>query len=247
MNNVENINPYNSNERKSVQIENTFDKIAARYDFMNRILSMGIDVSWRRRSLRSLQKSSPMQILDVATGTGDLSIMEAKEFPCAKVTGIDLSEGMLAIAKSKAEQKASTNPIDFIQGDCLKMPFIDNSFDLATIAFGIRNFEDLEAGCREIRRVLRPGCTLLIIELSRPTNKLLAGFYSFYLNRVIPVLGKLLTGRSSEYKYLPESIKHVPQGAEMLNILTHAGFTSCKSKSYTFGSCSCYTAVASEE
>jgi len=239
--NVEKITPYNDNESKSAQIETAFDRIAQRYDFMNRLLSMGIDTSWRRKALRSLGDITPVQILDVAAGTGDLSIMAAKKFRRAEVTGIDLSQKMLDIAKNKAKRKVPSQQIHFVQGDCLKMPFADDTFDLATIAFGIRNFENINTGCQEIRRVLKPGGILLIIELSRPQNKILSCFYNLYLNHVIPVLGRVLTGSTSEYRYLPESIKYVPQGAEMLALLGDAGFSNRSLVTHTFGICTCYT------
>jgi len=246
MNNVENICPYDKRECKGKQIEHVFDQIAPRYDFMNRLLSMGIDTSWRRKALKSLGKITPVQILDIAAGTGDLSIMAAKKFKGAEVTGIDLSQNMLNVAKNKAKLKAPSQQIHFVQGDCLKMPFADDTFDLATIAFGIRNFENINAGCQEIRRVLKPGGTLLIIELSRPQNKILSHFYNLYLNHIIPVLGKVLTGSTSEYKYLPESIKYVPQGAEMMTLLEDAGFSNRSLVTHTFGVCSCYTAEKPE-
>ncbi len=244
MKKVEEVTPYADSARKSVQIENAFDQIAPRYDFMNRLLSLGIDISWRRKAFNSLAEIHPERILDIATGTGDLAIMAAGKFPAAEITAIDLSQKMLAIAKRKALTPRGAERISFVQADCLCMPFPAQSFDLATIAFGIRNFENIDAGCREIHRVLKPEGTLLIIELSRPQNKFLTGIYNFYLSRIIPLFGRFFTGCRAEYTYLPESIRQVPQGAEMLAILSSAGFRNSRITRYTFGLCSCYTAEA---
>ena len=239
---VEKITPYGGEEIKSVQIKHAFNRIAPRYDFMNRLLSMGIDVTWRKRALKSF-RSTPVTILDLATGTGDMAIMEAKKFPEAEITGMDLSEEMLTIAEQKSTRNNLSSRIRFVQGDCLASPFADNSFDLATIAFGIRNFEDIAAGCREMLRILRPGGTLVILELSRPQVPLFSSFYHFYLTKVIPAMGKLFAGRPVEYAYLQKSISCVPQGEEVLRLLRSAGFTDCRTARYTFGACSCYTAV----
>ncbi len=244
--NVEKITPYGGDENKGAQIEQAFDHIAPRYDFMNRLLSMGIDITWRRRALRSIS-NAPSSILDLATGTGDLIIMEAETFPEAMITGIDLSRKMLSIAKSKAEKNKFSDRINFIQGNCLEMPFEDNSFDVATIAFGIRNFESIVAGYKEMLRVLKPGGELVVLELSRPQTKILSAFYSFYLTKVTPALGSFFTGNRKEYRYLPESINCVPQGKEMLALLRDADFRECRFQTYTFGICSCYTAVKDKE
>ena len=239
---VEKITPYGGEESKGRQIEQAFDTIAPRYDFMNRLLSMGIDVTWRKRALKSLTYR-PSRILDLATGTGDLAVMEAKLFPESKITGVDLSEEMLAIARAKSRRNRVESRIDFSKADCLALPFEESSFDLATIAFGIRNFEDIPAGLKEMLRVLKPGGRVLIVELSRPEPRLLSSFYNFYLTKVTPALGTVLTGKKKEYKYLPESIGHVPQGETMLGLMQGAGFKKCRFQTYTFGICSCYTAV----
>ena len=246
MKNVEKITPYTNSERKSVQITSAFNIIAPRYDFMNRLLSLGIDISWRRKALNSIAESHPGQILDLAAGTGDLSIMAALKFPRSKITAIDLSEKMLEIAKLKAQKAKVAQQIDFLQADCLSLPFPDKTFDLTTIAFGIRNFENIDAGCREMQRILKPGGTLLIIELSRPQKKLPACIYNFYLQNIIPLLGRVFTECKTEYTYLATSIKQVPQGSAMLAILSNAGFINCSVTRYTFGVCSCYTAEAEQ-
>ncbi len=239
---VEKITPYGGDANKGAQIEQTFDQIAPRYDFMNRLLSMGIDIIWRKRALRAIA-GVPASILDLATGTGDLIIMAAKKFPDAKLIGIDLSHAMLSIAQRKITQRKIDDRVNFIQGNCLTMPFADNSFDVATIAFGIRNFESIVAGYTEILRVLKPGGQVIVLELSRPQRKLLSAFYNFYLTKITPALGNLCTRNRMEYQYLPESIKCVPQGEEMLTLLRDAGFKESLFQSYTFGICSCYSAV----
>ena len=239
---VEKITPYGGDDSKGVQIEQAFDRIAPRYDFMNRLLSLRLDVTWRKRALKTIP-GEPSSILDLATGTGDLAILEAQAFPQAKVTGIDLSTAMLSRAEKKTQRKGLPDRISFMRGDCLALPFEDNSFDAATIAFGIRNFENLTDGCKEAFRILRPGGILVIPELSRPQITFFSDFYHLYPTKVTPALGKLFTGRIFEYAYLQKSIDCVPQGEEMLNILHNAGFTDCRVKTYTFGTCSCYTAA----
>lgn len=242
--NVEKITPYTGGESKSAQIERAFDQIAPHYDFMNRLLSVGIDISWRRRALNSLAAMNPGQILDVATGTGDLAISLAAKFPGAAITALDLSQKMLQAAQVKARRKGVAGQIEFLQGDALAMPFPDATFELATIGFGLRNFENIDAGCCEMHRVLKLGGTLLVLELSRPQAKILSRGYNFYLSRVIPLLGRTFAGCEAEYTYLPASIKEVPQGEAMLAILSRAGFSNCRVKRYACGLCSCYTATA---
>ncbi|MFO7937238.1 MAG: bifunctional demethylmenaquinone methyltransferase/2-methoxy-6-polyprenyl-1,4-benzoquinol methylase UbiE [Kiritimatiellia bacterium] len=238
---VEKITPYGGEERKSIQIEHAFDMIAYRYDFMNRLLSIGIDTLWRKKALKLLPDTCS-DILDIATGTGDQAILAAETFPQANITGIDLSAEMLAIAEKKARRQGLSGRIAFKRGDCSALPFDSNSFDVVSISFGIRNFESMAKSCAEVLRVLRPGGLLVILELSRPQAKLLSGFYSFYLNKVTPALGRLFTGRTFEYTYLQKSIGCVPQGNNMLSLLSDSGFTECRNQTYTFGICSCYTA-----
>jgi len=242
MKKIETITPYTDNASKQEQITTAFNTIAPRYDFMNRLLSLGIDVLWRQKALRSIGSSAPENILDLATGTGDFALMAARKFPGARITGIDLSDRMLEIANTKIRAKKFPQAIEFIRADCLQTPFPENKFDLATLAFGIRNFADLDAGCREINRILKPGGRILILELSRPSNRLISALYNFYLKHIIPALGHIFSGSQREYTYLQESIRHVPQAEEMLDILRQAGFINDDVQRYTFGICSCYTA-----
>ena len=239
--NVEKLTPYSSGESKRVQITQAFDVLAHRYDLLNRVFSFGIDLLWRRRALRLLQKTPPARLLDVATGTADLAIMAARRWPRAHIVGLDLSEKMLAIGGAKAAAAKLDTRITLRTGDGLALDFPDASFDAVTAAFGVRNFENLVAGFSEMRRVLKPGGRVVILELSEPQRFPLRRLYAFYLRRVIPRVGTLLTGHAREYVYLPASIEQVPQGEAMLDLLRTTGFAGCRCETYTFGICSCYT------
>lgn len=243
---VESITPYNSGERKREQITQAFDVIAHRYDRLNRILSFGIDSGWRRRALRLLVQDQPPpeRILDVATGTADFAILAARRLPRAHITGIDLSAGMLATGRAKIERAKLCDRIDLVHGDCLELPFADGSFDAVTVAFGVRNFENIVAGLAEMRRVLAPGGCVVILELSQPERMPMRALFRLYLRGVMPLLGRLFSGHVQEYRYLPASIEQVPQGQVMLGLLRAAGFDACRSACYTFGVCSCYTGAS---
>ena len=241
--NVEHVTPYDSGEGKRIQIERAFDTIAHRYDRLNRLMSFGIDVLWRRRALRLLQPDSPARLLDVATGTADFAIHAARRVPHVQVTGIDLSEGMLRIGRAKVANAKLDSRITLIVGDCLSLPFADGTFDAVTVAFGVRNFEDIPAGLAEMRRVVKPGGRVVILELSQPERFPMRPLFRFYLKTVMPLMGKLFSGHAKEYRYLPASIEHVPQGEAMLALLRTAGFSDCRRQTYTFGICSCYTGL----
>ena len=238
---VENVTPYGSNECKRVQITRAFDSIARLYDRMNRILSFGIDLCWRRRALRHLRGIPHALILDVATGTADFAIMAARRLPQARITGIDLSECMLAAGRTKVTGAGLDGRITLQVGDGLALDFPNGTFAAVTVAFGVRNFENLSAGFAEIRRVLKPGGSLVILELSEPEAFPMRQLYRLYLRRTIPFVGRMFTGLTSEYRYLQASIEHVPQGESMLALIRGAGFTDCTFETYTFGICSCYT------
>ncbi|MBR6284664.1 MAG: bifunctional demethylmenaquinone methyltransferase/2-methoxy-6-polyprenyl-1,4-benzoquinol methylase UbiE [Muribaculaceae bacterium] len=229
-----------------------FDSIAPAYDFMNRAMTLGIDRWWRRVAVRHAKRhlaSSPphrdaaAQVLDVATGTGDFAILLHQSLPPCQVTGIDLSQGMLEVAQRKVAQRQLQNTIHFMQGDCLAMPFEGNAFDAVTVAFGVRNFEHIDQGYREMLRVLRPGGLVCVVELSTPRNKLIRWFYDLYTLRIIPAMGALKSGDSSAYRYLPLSIAAVPQGEEMLELMQAAGFEHCQQQRLTLGTCTIYTGV----
>ncbi len=239
---IEQIKPYNATGTKAEQVEQMFNSIAPAYDFMNRAMTLGIDRWWRKVAVRRLKAAQPELVLDVATGTGDFAIQVLRHTGAAHVTGIDLSEGMLQVAREKVNKAGLTDKITFSRGDCLELPFADNSFDAVTVAFGVRNFQDIERGYREMLRVLRPGGRLCVLELSTPQNRLVRFFYDIYTMHVIPFLGSLKSGDRSAYRYLPLSIAAVPQGAEMSRIMTQAGFTDATATGLTLGVCSLYIA-----
>lgn len=241
---VEEIKPYNGEGGKAKQVEEMFDSIAPAYDFMNRAMTLGIDRWWRRVAVRMVGKTHPQHILDVATGTGDFAIDLYRKLQPQQVVGIDLSQGMLDVAREKITRRGLSDAITVQQGDCLALPFEDGSFDAVTVAFGVRNFEHLLQGYKEMHRVLEPGGTLCVVELSTPRNRVVRWFYDLYTLHIIPWMGSLKSGDRSAYRYLPQSIAAVPQGDDMLAIMREAGFTNCKVKRLTLGTCSIYVGNA---
>lgn len=242
-NTVEHIKPYGNEGDKTGQVRQMFDSIAPAYDFMNRAMTMGIDKWWRKVAVKKVKATAPARILDVATGTGDFAIKLYQDIKPQHVTGMDLSDGMLEVARRKVKSRGLENVIAFEQGDCLKLKYNDNSFDAVTVAFGVRNFEHIEQGYREMHRVLSPGGMLCVVELSTPRNKFIRWFYDLYTLHIIPAIGSLKSHDKSAYRYLPVSIAAVPQGEDMLNIMRNAGFENCKVKTLTLGTCSIYTAT----
>ena len=238
---VEKITPYNNDERKAKQVEEMFDSIAPAYDFMNRAMTLGIDRWWRRVAVRMVGKSHPKRILDVATGTGDFAIDLYRKLQPEQVVGIDLSQGMLDVAREKIARHGLGDAVSVQQGDCLALPFGEKSFDAVTVAFGVRNFEHLLQGYQQMHRVLRPGGVLCVVELSTPRNRFVRWFYDLYPLHIIPWFGALKSHDKSAYRYLPQSIAAVPQGENMLAIMHEAGFENCKVKRLTLGTCSIYT------
>lgn len=241
-NKVENIKPYSDEGAKAKQVEQMFDSIAPAYDFMNRAMTLGIDRWWRRVAVKMVGKTRPQRILDVATGTGDFAIDLYRKLKPEQVVGIDLSQGMLDVAREKIEKYDLKKGITVEQGDCLALPFEDNGFDAVTVAFGVRNFEHLLQGYQQMFRVLRPGGMLCVIELSTPRNRFVRWFYDLYTLHIIPWFGALKSHDKSAYRYLPQSIAAVPQGDDMLSIMRQAGFHDCKVKRLTLGTCSIYSA-----
>ena len=239
---VEQVKPYGEGA-KTEQVRQMFDNIAPAYDFMNRAMTMGIDIWWRKLAVKRLKRLHPTRLLDVATGTGDFAIQLHRSLQPQHITGIDLSQGMLDEAKRKVKEKGLEKDISFEQGDCMALPMQDEAFDAVTVAFGVRNFEHLLQGYREMARVLKPGGMLCVIELSTPRNRVIRWFYDIYTLHIIPWAGSLKSGDSSAYRYLPQSIAAVPQGDEMLAIMREAGFTGCKVKRLTLGTCSIYTGI----
>lgn len=240
---VERITPYGGEPGdKSRQVREMFDSIAPAYDFMNRAMTLGIDHLWRRRAVGLLRDCQHDDILDIATGTGDLAIRLARELDPIAVTGVDLSEGMVEIGRAKVEKEGLADVVTLGIGDCLLLPFTDGSFDAVTCAYGVRNFADLLAGYREMHRVLRPGGTAVILELSTPTSGIVKPFYNLYTRHVIPTVGRLVSKDVRAYSYLPESIAAVPQGSEMTAIMLEAGFAEARAIPLTFGVCTIYVA-----
>lgn len=236
------ITPYGDERSKHEQVQEMFDSIAPAYDFMNRAMTMGIDKLWRRRAVRMIESTWPGRLLDVATGTGDLAIKLARRMPECRVTGIDLSAGMLAVGREKVAAAGLDGRITFEQADCLALPFDDESFDCVTVAYGVRNFERLADGYREMARVLRPGGMLCVIELSTPRGWLTGPLYRLYTRRVIPLVGRLISKDVRAYSYLPESIAAVAQGEEMLALMRDAGLRDTRYRPMTFGTCTIYSA-----
>ncbi|QJX48403.1 bifunctional demethylmenaquinone methyltransferase/2-methoxy-6-polyprenyl-1,4-benzoquinol methylase UbiE [Hymenobacter taeanensis] len=228
---------------KKSQVANMFNSIAGKYDFLNHFLSAGTDIYWRRKAVSELKQLRPARILDIATGTADFAIETLRAAaPDAKVTGVDISEGMLDVGRRKLEAKGLSHRIKLELGDSESLPFADNEFDAVTASFGVRNFENLEKGLAEMRRVLRPGGKLVVLEFSKPTAFPLKQAYNFYFRRILPVFGKLISKDNSAYTYLPESVQAFPDGPDFLAILRKVGFTSPAWQPLTFGISSIYTA-----
>ena len=241
---VEQVTPYSDQSTgKTEQVRQMFDSIAPAYDFMNRAMTLGIDIWWRRLAVKRLKRYNPRHILDVATGTGDFAIQLQRSLNPRHITGIDLSQGMLDEARRKVEARGLSQVITFRQDDCMVLHMDDASVDAVTVAFGVRNFEHLLQGYREMARVLRPGGMLCVLELSTPTHPLIRRFYDLYTLHIIPWLGSLKSGDKSAYRYLPQSIAAVPQGDDMLQLMREAGLHEACFKRLTLGVCTIYTAI----
>jgi len=230
----------NSSLSKKQQVAAMFDKIAFRYDFLNRFLSAGIDVGWRKKAIKQLKTLQPQYILDVATGTGDVAILAEKMLHPIKITGIDISEGMLDIGRKKLDKSGLKNKIELLQGDSEKIDFADNSFDAITVAFGVRNFQHLEKGLAEMLRVLKPGGKLVVLEFSRPKNFFFKTFYNLYMKIITPGVGKLIAKNKDAYQYLNNSVQRFPEGQNFIDILNKTGYGSTYYKALTLGICTIY-------
>ncbi len=236
----ESIVPFNSSDKKSVQVEQMFDEIADHYDELNHTLSMGIDRNWRKKGILSLKDLTPKKILDIATGTGDLAIDAYNRLQPDHILGIDISEGMMEVGRKKIAQLGLSNKISFEKQDCTDLQLADNSFDAAIVAFGVRNFENLDKGLQEILRILRPGGKLMILELSTPERFPMKQAYAIYSKLVIPTIGKFISKSKAAYNYLPKSIAAFPQGKTMTGIMKKNGFKTPIFKRFTFGICTMY-------
>lgn len=237
----EKILPYNNEEQKGTQVRRMFDSIAGTYDRLNHTLSFGFDKGWRRKGIAFLQPFSPLTILDIATGTGDLAISMYRTLKADHIIGADISEGMMDVGRRKVREAGYTDHISFEQQDCMALSYPDQSFDAVTAAFGVRNFEDIEQGIAEMYRVLKPGGHLMILELSSPETFPMKQLYPIYSKTVMPFIGRLLSKESTAYSYLPASIKVVPQGKVMTDLLSRKGFKKAHARTFTFGICSLYT------
>lgn len=220
-----------------------FDNIAHSYDLLNHSLSWGIDRRWRRIAIDSLRAFKPQQILDIATGTGDFAILSARRLQPQSVTGADISEGMMQIARQKVTEKKLDHIIRFQREDCSSLSFSDDTFDAVTVAYGVRNFENLDEGLRETCRVLKPGGHLLIVELSSPKNFPMKQLFAVYAKIVMPAIGRLISKDRSAYTYLPATMAAFPQGEVMQGILKKAGFREVYFKRFTFGISTMYLAT----
>ncbi|MFM9945002.1 MAG: bifunctional demethylmenaquinone methyltransferase/2-methoxy-6-polyprenyl-1,4-benzoquinol methylase UbiE [Bacteroidia bacterium] len=229
-----------SAESKKTQVEHMFDSISPKYDFLNHTLSLGIDKIWRRKTIDKLKAINPKKILDVATGTGDLAI-EALRLNPDQIIGIDISEGMMAVGREKIK-KAGISKIWLEKGDSENLKYSDNEFDAVTVAFGVRNFENLEKGLKEMNRVLRVGGITAILEFSKPVSFPFKQGYNFYFSNVLPFVGKLFSKNSKAYTYLPKSVSAFPDGNDFIKIMTRCGYLDCKEKRFMFGICTLYTA-----
>lgn len=212
-----------------------FDNIAPKYDLLNHTLSMSIDRVWRRRVVGEVRRTKPGRILDVATGTGDLAIAMARRIRDVQVLGVDLSEQMLAVARRKIEARGLDGRIVFDRGDAERLAVADASVDVATVAFGVRNFGDLGAGLRELARTIKPGGKVVILEFSRPRNRVFRALYEFYSYKILPRIGGLVSRDKRAYEYLPASVGEFPAPEEFMAMMARAGFRNCRARSQSFG------------
>lgn len=239
---LEKVNPYKDSKLgKKEQVTKMFDTISGEYDGLNRVISFGIDIKWRKKVVEIVKATNPDSILDIATGTGDLAINLA-ETKASKIIGLDISSGMLDIGKTKITAKKLNDRIEMIIGDSENMPFEDNSFDAITVAFGVRNFETLENGLKDILRVLKPGGTFVILETSVPTKFPFKQGYTFHSKIILPTIGKLFSKDKTAYKYLSESASAFPYGENLNNILRNIGFINVIDLPQTFGVATIYKA-----
>jgi len=233
----------NSSLGKKQQVAEMFNNIAGRYDFLNHFLSMGIDKTWRKKAIKEVASANPKQILDVATGTGDMAIAASGAIPGAKITGVDIAAQMLDEGRKKIATEGLNKLINMQLADSESLPFANDTYDAVMCAYGVRNFEDLEKGLKEMQRVMRPGGKLAILEFSRPASFPVKQLYTFYFRRILPTVGGLLSKHKTAYTYLPESVNAFPDGQKFCAILTGCGFKNAHARPLTLGVTTLYTAT----
>jgi demethylmenaquinone methyltransferase/2-methoxy-6-polyprenyl-1,4-benzoquinol methylase len=240
----ETITPYQNPEvAKKSQVADMFNNISKTYDFLNHFLSLGIDIIWRKKAINELKKDNPQLILDVATGTGDFAFEALKILKPEKIIGVDISQGMLNIAQQKITKRRLGNKFEIKLGDSEKLPFEANEFDAVTVAYGVRNFENLEVGLADIQRVLKPGGKTVVLEFSKPKAFPVKQLYNVYFTYITPGIGKLFSKDARAYSYLPESVAAFPDGERFITLMQKAGFKNTKCRPLAFGICSIYTGV----
>ncbi|MEM6966446.1 MAG: bifunctional demethylmenaquinone methyltransferase/2-methoxy-6-polyprenyl-1,4-benzoquinol methylase UbiE [Bacteroidota bacterium] len=240
---AEHIKPYNKDEDKKGQVSKMFDNIAPYYDFLNRFLSLGIDTIWRKKAINELVSVKPQHVLDVATGTGDVAIEIAKRLQPEKIIGLDISKEMLEIGKKKIAKKEMSDIIQMEVGDSENLRFENNTFDAITVAFGVRNFENLEKGISEINRVLKKDGKLIVLEFSKPTVFPFKQLFNFYFKYILPLIGRFTSNDKRAYSYLYESVQAFPEGDNFIKVLEKTGFKSNTCKRLSLGICSIYTGI----
>jgi demethylmenaquinone methyltransferase/2-methoxy-6-polyprenyl-1,4-benzoquinol methylase len=238
------VTPYqNEQATKKEQVADMFNNISKTYDFLNHFLSLGIDIIWRKKAINELKKDQPKLILDVATGTGDFAFEALSILKPEKIIGVDISQGMLDIADQKIIKRGQQNKYEVKLGDSEKLPFSADEFDAVTVAYGVRNFENLEAGLADMFRVLKPGGKAVILEFSKPRKFPIKQLYNFYFNSVTPTIGKIFSKDARAYSYLPESVAAFPDGKNFTALMDKVGYKNTKQRPLAFGICSIYTGV----
>lgn len=232
------VTPYSAEGSKREQVERMFDNISPRYDLLNRLFSLGVDQGWRRKVMRLVAREPVEHLLDVATGTADLAILASKRVP--RVTGVDISEGMLSHGRTKVAKRGLADRVVLQRADSASLPFAEDTFEAVTVAFGVRNFEELERGIAEMRRVLKPNGRLFVLEFSKPRNTLLGGLFRFYFHRVMPFVGRLVSKDKSAYTYLPKSVDAFPEGDAFVRIMEATGLRECSATPLTGGIATLY-------
>lgn len=238
------VTPYKDpSATKKQQVATMFNNISKTYDFLNHFMSLGIDVLWRKMAIRELLRDRPKNMLDVATGTGDFAFEAIRILKPEKITGVDISKGMLAIAQQKIEKRGLQHIFEVKEGDSEGLLFDDGTFDAVTVAYGVRNFENLEKGLKDMLRVLKPGGKVVILEFSKPKRFPIKQLYNFYFHFITPTIGKIFSKDSSAYTYLPESVAAFPDGNAFTNLMQTVGYRNTKSRPLAFGICSIYTGI----